>query len=131
MRKIIIDTNFLMIPFQFRVDIFSEIDRLCNFAYKLYIFSASIGELESIIKNQKGKSKRAAQFALKLANLKKIGIIDAKGSDVDGLILENCGDAIIATQDRELKRKLAEKKASIIILRQKNHLELIERKLYK
>ena len=70
MKKIIIDTNFLMIPIQFRVDIFSEIDRICNFNYKLFIFEQSINELKNIIEKQTGKNKKAAQFALKLIKLK-------------------------------------------------------------
>ena len=36
MIKVILDTNFLMIPYKFRVDIFSELTRVCNFSYKLY-----------------------------------------------------------------------------------------------
>ncbi|MBW2991754.1 hypothetical protein KY345_00870 [Candidatus Woesearchaeota archaeon] len=31
MRKIILDTNFLLIPGQFKIDIFSEIRRICDF----------------------------------------------------------------------------------------------------
>ena len=66
MKKIIIDTNFLLIPLKFKVDIFSEFNRISNFNYKLYIFEQSISELKNIIKKQSGKDKKAAQFALKL-----------------------------------------------------------------
>ena len=132
MRKIIIDTNFLMIPIQFRVDIFSEIDRICNFNYKLCIYENSIGELKNIIEKQSGKSKKAAQFALKLIELKNIGTIQSKLKDVDSLILENISkDMIVATQDIYLKKQLLEKGVSVIILRQKKYLQLVERKLYK
>ena len=60
MNRIILDTNFLMIPGQFHVDIFSELGRICNFNYKLYIFEESINELRNIINNAKGKDKKAA-----------------------------------------------------------------------
>ena len=132
MRKIIIDTNFLMLPFQFKIDIFSEFNRICNFSYKLHIFEQSMNELKNIIGKQSGKSKKAAQFALKLIKLKNISIIASSPKDVDSLILENPDkDAIVATQDMHLKKKLLEKGASVIILRQKKYLKLLERKLYK
>ena len=131
MKKIILDTNFLMIPLQFKVDIFSELERICNFNYKLCIFGQSVDELINIAEKQKGKSRNAAQFALKLIRLKNIGVLKAEGRSVDSIILKNSGkDTVIATQDRLLKKKLLEKGSSVIILRQKKYLQLIE-KLYK
>lgn len=125
MKKIIIDTNFLMIPLQFRVDIFSEIDRICNFNYKLFIFEESINELKNIIEKQTGKNRKAAQFALKLVKLKNINLIKSEKKNVDSLILENASkDTIVATQDVLLKKKLLKKGASVIILRQKKYLQL-------
>jgi len=130
MRKIIIDTNFLMIPFQFSVDIFSEFGRICSFHYKLNVYEQSINELEQIIRT--GKDKKAAKLALRLINLKEIHIIKSSEKDVDYAILRNLnGDTIVATQDAELKRKLIKKGASIIFMRQKKYLQLLERKLYK
>ena len=60
MTKIIIDTNFLLVPFQFRVDIFSEFERICNSNYKLCIYNGSIGELRNIVEKSGGKDKKAA-----------------------------------------------------------------------
>ena len=126
MKKIILDTNFLLIPLQFRVDIFSEFNRICNFNYKLYIFEQSINELRNIMEKQPGKGKKAAQFALKLIKLKNIQAIKSDKEDVDSLILKNLDqDTIIATQDMNLKRELLKKSASLIILRQKKYLQLI------
>ena len=132
MKNIIIDTNFLMTPYKFRVDIFSEFNRVCNFNYKLFIFEQSIKELENIIKKQSGKNKKAAQFALKLIKLKNIDVIKSEQKDVDSLILDTLSkDTIIATQDILLKKELLKKGTSVIILRQKKYLQFIERKLYK
>ena len=121
-----------MIPWQFKVDIFSEFDRICNFNYVLCIYNESIGELRNIISASNGKDKKAAQFALKLIKLKNIKVLESGKKDVDSLILGNLdGNTIIATQDSILKKKLLEKDTSIIILRQKKYLQLIERKIYK
>ena len=132
MRKIILDTNFLLIPFQFGVDIFSEFNRICHFNYKLFIFEQSVNELKNIIEKQSGISKKAAQFALKLVKLKNIEIIKSDEKDVDSLILENLDrNLVVATQDIRLKKELLKKDASVAILRQKKYLQFIERKLYK
>ena len=111
MKKIIIDTNFLMVPYQFGVDIFSEFYRICSFNYKLYIFKQSINELKIIVNKSGGKAKRAAQFALKLIKLKNINIIKSENKDVDSLILGSLDkDAVIATQDILLKKKITKKR---------------------
>ena len=126
--KLIIDTNFLLIPFKFKIDIFSEFTRICNFNYKLFIFEQSINELKNIIEKQSGKDKKAAQFALKLIELKHINIIKSEQKDVDWLILSKSDkDTVVATLDSNLKRELLKKGISVIILRQKKYLQLIER----
>lgn len=130
MKRIIIDTNFLMIPYKFKVDIFSEFNRICHFNYKLFIFEQSINELKNIIGEQAGKDKKAAQLALKLIKLKDIGIIKSQQKDVENvdlLILDKSDkDTLIATQDVHLKKELLKKNASVIILRQKKYLEIVE-----
>ncbi len=132
MRKIILDTNFLMIPFEFKVDIFSEIDRICRFNYRFYIFDRTIDELKNIIEKQSSKYKKSAKIALELIKLKNVSIIKSEGKDVDSLILEHSnGDMIVATQDIRLRRELLKKEVSVILLRQKKYLQLDERKLYK
>lgn len=132
MKKIIIDTNFLMIPWQFKVDIFSEFDRICNFNYKLFVFDKSIKELENIVENSKGKDKKAAKFALKLVKLKNISKMPSDGKNVDNLILENIDKkTLVATLDIPLKKRLLQKIVPVIILRQKKYLQIAGGKVYK
>lgn len=129
MKKIIMDTNFLMIPWMFKVDIFSEFERISNFKYNLFIFDSTIEELNNIIKKQRGKNKKAAQFALKLINSKHLNIISSLKKNVDSLILENLSeDDVIATLDAKLKKEVLEKGNPVVILRQKKYLQIIERK---
>ena len=132
MKKIILDTNFLLIPLQFRVDIFTEFERICGFRYGLYAYAKTIDELKNIMQTASGKDRKAAEFGLKLIKLKNITIIKSGQKDVDSLILENLDeDTIVATQDINIKKKLLEKGASVIIIWQKKYLQCIERKLYK
>jgi len=132
MKRIIIDTNFLLVPYKFRVDIFSEFNRICNFKYKIYIFEQTINELRSIVENQSGKDKKAAQFALKLIILKSIGIIKSEQKNADLSILSSINkDTIVATQDKQLKKELLKRSASLIILRQKKYLDFVGASHYK
>lgn len=132
MKRIIIDTNFLMIPYKYRVDIFSEFSRICDFNYKLIVIDRTVHELRNIMEKQAGREKKAAKFALKLIGSKGIDLLKSDDVDVDTLILGNLNDdTIVATQDAALKKELLKKGASVIILRQKKYLKLIERKLYK
>lgn len=126
MKKIILDTNFLMICGQFKVDIFSEIGRICNFNYELSIIDKTVDELKKIIKTaKKGKDKSAAKLALALLKTRKIKKIKTKEGYVDNLILKSINkDCILATQDALLKKKATKKGCRVIFLRSKKYLIL-------
>ena len=134
MKKVILDTNFLMIPGALKVDIFSEIERIMEESYELYILENSIDELRKIIEEQKGKHKAAAKLALDFIEHKKLKVmrakslnmpVNSKNSIVDDSLLALAGtDTIIATQDAALKKSLQLKGAKIIILRGKKYLEI-------
>ena len=125
MKKVLIDTNFLLIPVQFKVDIFSEIERICDFDYKLYILDKTTEELESIIKTQKGKSKDAAKLALRLIVLKGINTIKTEKNVYADTAITNIAAKegfIVATQDKGLKMRLKAKNVPIMTLRQKKYV---------
>jgi len=123
--KIILDTNFLLIPIQFKVDIFSEIDRICMFKYKLYIVDKTIDELNKIIEEQKGKHKLAAKVALQFVKKKGISVIKTKEGPVDDIILDLLGEGhILATQDALLKKRAVKKGIRIISMRSGKYLLL-------
>ena len=130
MKKILLDTNFLMLSAQFKVDIFSEIERICNFNYKLYVLDKTIEELKNIIETQKGKHKDAAKVALQLLKLKKVNVIKTSSKkNTDDIILEyGKKDHLVATQDKDLKRKLINQGCSVIILKQKKILAIFNDK---
>ena len=122
--RIILDTNFLLIPGQFHVDIFSEIERIALFPYTLAALSSTVGELNKIAVG-KGADARAAGLALQLLQAKKIEIIDTKQAYADAAILEEADSGIVvATQDKSLISKLGKKGIRIIRMRSKKHLVL-------
>jgi len=122
MKQIIMDTNFVMLPFMYKVDIFSEIDRLIDFPYVLCILDKTLVELQKVINTQKGKHKAAAKLALELINQAGVHTIPTADGSVDDLLLEQ--DAIIATQDAALVKRLKTHNKKVIQLRQRKYLIL-------
>ncbi|MDP2749971.1 MAG: hypothetical protein Q8O89_04015 [Nanoarchaeota archaeon] len=125
--KIIIDTNFIMIPIQFKVDIYSEIRELCDFPYELCVMNGTIDELKKIQKdkNQKSSDKMAAKIALSMLEKHKHSVIKSESKIVDDAIADYCKDkdCIVATQDGLLKKRLKEQNTKLIILRAKRFLK--------
>ena len=113
MKTIILDTNFLIYCAKYKIDLFSEIDRLCHFPYKVVILDKTIEELNKVKPKELNLIKRY---------IEKIEVIKSKESYVDedliGLSKEGC---IVATQDLQLKKKL---KGPMIIIRQKKYLKM-------
>lgn len=130
-KKIILDTNFLLIPGEFKVDIISEIERICKFNYTLWIVDKTIDEIENIIETaEKQKSRMAAKLAKQVIKKNSIKLIPTKKSDeriVDDIIVDlvNKHEYIVATQDKGLKDRLKDKMIRLIILRQKRYLKLV------
>ncbi len=120
-RKVIIDTNGLMIPGQFGVDIFSELERL---GFETYLVArASVRELEKILAEARGKNRTAANIALSL--LDRCSVIEKDGP-ADDIILELAADmdAAVLTNDMELKKRLCSKGVTIVHLRERTHLSI-------
>ncbi len=132
MKKILLDTNFLLVPFQFNVDIFSEIERLVTEKFKLCTLKKCIWELEHIMRTaKKGKDRLNAKMALQLVKKYNIEIIDTPlDRKTDDLIVEiakeNPREWIVCTNDKELRRMLKKLGITTIFLRQKKYLEIEE-----
>ena len=122
MKKIIIDTNALMAMAEFKIDVFSELERSCDFLYKIFVLQGTIQELEKIQKEQPGKFRQAAKLALAILRVKKVAVIDETGV-VDDLLVEHSqhGDLIL-TQDILLKKRL---QRPYLTIRQKKKIVLV------
>lgn len=126
MKRIILDTNFLVDCLSWKVDFFSELDRICPFTYELAVVDKTVDELDAIITTAKPGIKIGARLAKQLIAKKRISIIitDKKGY-TDTLILNAADEeTIVATQDQGLKRRLKAKAIPVIIIRQKKYLQL-------
>ena len=121
-QTVILDTNGLLMLFQFRLNLESELDRILG-VYEIIIPSVVISELD----NLRG-SVPEAKAALKLArkyNVYEVGSVYGK-SDTDDVILELAQtlNAIVVTNDKELRKKLKQKGLTSIFLRAKSYLKM-------
>ncbi len=118
--KAIIDTNGLMIPVQFGVDIFDELQRM---GYNEFIVpSAVVDELNILIKRYRGGQKAASKVALSLC--RRCTILEKSGI-ADDVIVELASELKIPvlTNDIGLQNRLQKLDFPVIRLRQKNRLE--------
>ena len=125
LRKIILDTNFIMTCVKEKIDLFEKTGEL---GAKIIIPEKVIEELERIGKsNQKLKSRRISGLALKIIESEKgnYETISLKTRNVDNGI-KKLADAdkgvIVATLDAELKRKL---KCPKLVIRAGKKLEIV------
>lgn len=124
--KIILDANFLMVPAQFGVDIFEGMTPLLNRKPEPIILTPTYRELQKLAASKHPKRRLEARLALKLAE--KCRMVKAEpGADetVDDLIvrLAKKWKWAVATNDRELRKKLKKSMVPVVFLRQKTHLE--------
>lgn len=140
MRKVILDTNMLLVPGQFKVDIFTELDRIMDEPYEIVVLEGTIEELQKIGETASGADKQAAKLAHLLlehqqkrdfaasttSQCKALKIIPgSKTAYVDDAILEIAeDDCFVATNDGELKHRLLEKGVRVIYLKQQQHLAI-------
>jgi rRNA-processing protein FCF1 len=124
MKKVILDTNFLMSILQLKIDIFEGIFNCLMENVEYYIIDKTKNELEKLIKTSKLSDSQAAKFGLKVLESKPIKVIKTtENKCVDDLILDQTG-YVVATVDKELKQKLKNKKIRILTIKQKKYIVL-------
>jgi len=125
--KIILDSNFLFVPLQFKIDIFEAMLKLLNQRFEPILLSTNYRELQKMAEKGSPKLRKQALTALKLAE--KCRLVDVEKSEEetnDDVILRIASQwkCPVATNDRALKRRLRDISIPLIYLRQKSRLEL-------
>jgi rRNA-processing protein FCF1 len=125
--KVILDSNFLFIPAKFQIDVFEELAKLLNQRFEPVLLSSIYQELKTMAEKGAPSRRRQASLALKLAEkCKKIDVEKHLEETNDDVILRiaTLWKSPVATNDRELRRKLRARAIPVIYLRSKNRLEL-------
>ena len=113
--EIILDTNFLLVPLQFNIDIFEELEKM---GYSTFIILGNV-EKEA---NKIGLKEYAA--IKKLLKDKHIKTITSDTRNTDTAIFEYAKKhkCAVATNDKALIKKLKKEHVIIIRMRQKKYL---------
>jgi len=125
--KVILDSNFLFIPSQFHLDIFEELGKLLGQKFDPTLLSPTKNELQEITKKSSPKMRRQASLALKFAEKCRIVRVEKDLKEThDDLIVRVAAEwrCPVATNDRELKKRLRNIGIPVIFLRQRRRLEL-------
>ena len=122
---ILLDTNILMLIGR-GIDIFTQIEELLDTKPEYYVIEPVVKELEKIFAHGGVKERKAAKLALELVK-KKCRVIEISLSpdkSVDDLLLEIAlrEGFIVATNDRELRRRLREAGIPEIYFREEKQL---------
>jgi len=125
--KVILDSNALFVPLQFKIDIVSELENLLKRHFDLILLSAVKHELETLAERGSPKVRRDAVYALRLAE--KFSLVEVESgplADVDDVIVKTAREwrAIVFTNDEQLRRRLRDISVPVIYVRQKSRLEI-------
>ena len=119
---IIIDTNFLLIPAQFGIDVFLEAERLLERRVKYLILKSVANEIRMKLDD------KGFKIAAELAKQCKLIEVDTsmKGLSVDEQLLEYTAlvNGVLATNDRDLREKARTRGIPVIFLRGKKRIAL-------
>jgi hypothetical protein len=124
---VVLDTNFLLVPIRFGVDIQTEMARVIEASFVLATTPAVVEELKRLETKVKPAEVKEISFALGIVS--KIEVVDdilAPGEDVDDQLLRlaDKNGYIVATTDAGLRRRLRDKGLPVVFLRQTRHLAI-------
>jgi rRNA-processing protein FCF1 len=125
--KVILDSNALFVPLEFKIDIFEELGRLLNRNLDFILLSAVKVELELLARKESPAMRRQASYALRLAEKCKYVPIDVSNKlTTDDVIVKIAKDwnSPVFTNDRTLKKRLRDISVPVIYVRQKSRLDI-------
>jgi uncharacterized protein len=125
--KIILDSNALFVPLEFKIDIETELERILKRHFELILISPVKRELETLAKTGTPKMRKNASFALQLAEKCKYVKVEEKPNELtDDAILHvaQAWKAPVFTNDKALKAKLKDIRVPVVYVREKSRLEI-------
>ena len=125
--RVILDSNALFVPLQFKIDIFNCLEQLLKRNFELILLSIVKLELETLAKKGSPIMRKNAEYALKLAEKCKYVTVAATPSElIDDIIVKTADEwkSLVFTNDRQLKKRLRDINVPVIYVRQKSRLEI-------
>jgi len=126
--RVILDSNALFVPLQFRIDIFEELEKLLKTRFELILLHQALLELEKLAQKGSPKTRKDASFALMTAKKCKVVQLDEQYSRLspDDAVVQLAREwrCAVFTNDRELRKRLRNINVPVIYVRQKSRLEI-------
>lgn len=117
MVEVLLDTNALLMLFQFKINLERELDRLLG-RYEILVPECVLEELKKLsLKSLLARG--ALRFAERYKKIKAYGKVD-----LAILELAKKRKRAVITNDRELRMRLRASKLPVIFLRSRTHLEI-------
>jgi len=127
MIRVILDSNFLFVPFQFKIDIFDELEALIG-RFEPILLSPTLEELRNLSDGKSPeKVRRQALLALELTKRCRLVDVEKKAEEnFDDVILRVAREwkCPVATNDGMLRKRLRKAGVATIFLRQRSRLEI-------
>lgn len=127
---IVLDTNFLLLCTEYKIDYISEFLRLFNKKYSIIIPDQVLDELEDLSDNRVGRERQIVDLALSMLDSKikknEVKVKEIRAYDADEAIVEladKSKEVFVATLDIELRKKL--KNAKFLTIRQKKYIFVV------
>lgn len=119
---VIVDTNFLMLPAQFGIDIFTQAKEAVDRRIEFIVLASVVEEVERKALEATGsKEKRLLRVTIELMRRCEIVEVDDNLAEmpVDDQVLEYAKsiNGVIATNDKELRAKARKLEIPLLILR--------------
>jgi len=130
MRKILADTNFLLMPYEYRIDLVGELLRINNGPFVLQVASGTMDEVRTLA-GRTGRRAAAARFVL--GNMDKIRknfgveVVNSAGA-VDNWVIKYAQEnreICVATNDVPLRKRLLALGVPVIAMKSKSKLDFI------
>ena len=125
--KVILDSNALFVPLEFKLDVFVEVEHLLNRNVDFVLLSPVKRELEQLATKDSPKIRRQAVYALKLAEkCKYVAVDEGEKLSTDDVIVKvaKAWNSPVFTNDKQLRSKLRDISVPVIYVRQKSRLEI-------
>jgi hypothetical protein len=125
--RIILDSNALFVPLQFKIDILEELKTLLKTNFEPILLLQVRQELEKLAEKGSPKMRKNASYALELAEKCKVievnkeFVISPDDAIVKAALEWNCP---VFTNDRELRKRLRNINVPVIYVRQKARLQI-------
>lgn len=136
---VVLDANFILVPIQFNIDVYSEIKNMIPGKVRIVILKAVIDELELKREREKKKTfKRQVNLSLAILdqNIRKnpklfieVDRLKKKGEHVDNIIISVAEEinekarVYVATNDKIVRKKCRELDIPPIFMRQRRLLK--------